>query len=403
MSPLDNLQSKDTINRIWHAANDQSPVSGLTHRYYRYPAMLSPILVRTLIDELSDSTSLVLDPFCGGGTVLVEALARHRMAVGTDINPLAIFIAIVKTTTLNKNEISEISSWSQNIYTRINIRNTAALFDDKDMVFFNHLRTPLTWRIGKAICQALDSTLDLVSSRSRNFARCVILRTAQWAIDGRRSIPSISSFRNQIQKYLEEMLQSAKEFEEQLNCWKAHNGKTKRPLAKIYELSASSLHKKKCIRELRAPDLVITSPPYPGVHILYNRWQVLGRKETQIPQFIAGISDNHSSSYFTFGSRQTHTREVYFSTLLDCFRSLRKIVKDSTIVCQVMSYSDTKTQLPRYLSVLKQAGFSEHKLLSPSSSCDGRLWRRVPNRKWYNRTKLNSSTRNEVVLFHKPK
>jgi hypothetical protein len=31
------------------------------------------------------------------------------------------------------------------------------------------------------------------------------------------------------------------------------------------------------VRELRPPRLVVTSPTYPGVHVLYHRWQVDGR------------------------------------------------------------------------------------------------------------------------------
>ena len=39
----------------------------------------------------------VLDPFCGSGTVLVEALAAGRSAVGPDLNPLAVRLAACKT------------------------------------------------------------------------------------------------------------------------------------------------------------------------------------------------------------------------------------------------------------------------------------------------------------------
>jgi hypothetical protein len=39
----------------------------------------------------------VLDPFCGSGTVLVEAMIAGRAAVGTDLNPLAVRLAQCKT------------------------------------------------------------------------------------------------------------------------------------------------------------------------------------------------------------------------------------------------------------------------------------------------------------------
>jgi len=42
----------------------------------------------------------VLDPFCGSGTVLVEAMALGRASYGVDASPLAVMIAGVRSTTL---------------------------------------------------------------------------------------------------------------------------------------------------------------------------------------------------------------------------------------------------------------------------------------------------------------
>jgi DNA modification methylase len=52
-------------------------------------------------DQLSQPGDLVLDPFCGSGTVLLEAQLAGRRAYGADTNPLARLIARVKTAPLN--------------------------------------------------------------------------------------------------------------------------------------------------------------------------------------------------------------------------------------------------------------------------------------------------------------
>jgi DNA modification methylase len=39
----------------------------------------------------------VADPFCGSGTLLVEALANNRRAIGVDVDPVAVFISRVKS------------------------------------------------------------------------------------------------------------------------------------------------------------------------------------------------------------------------------------------------------------------------------------------------------------------
>jgi 23S rRNA G2445 N2-methylase RlmL len=44
----------------------------------------------------------VLDPFCGSGTVLVEAILAGRRARGTDLNPLAVRLARLKTSFLDE-------------------------------------------------------------------------------------------------------------------------------------------------------------------------------------------------------------------------------------------------------------------------------------------------------------
>ena len=65
----------ESIARLIEAARDASPIAGLTHNFYRYPARFSPKLVRAAIEAFTAPGDLVLDPFVGGGTTLVEAIA----------------------------------------------------------------------------------------------------------------------------------------------------------------------------------------------------------------------------------------------------------------------------------------------------------------------------------------
>jgi DNA modification methylase len=48
---------------------------------------------------------LVLDPFCGTGTVLLESILARRQAIGADSNPLARLIASVKTHSLSEKKL----------------------------------------------------------------------------------------------------------------------------------------------------------------------------------------------------------------------------------------------------------------------------------------------------------
>ncbi len=67
------------------------------HGFHTYPARMHPATAARLVEAVSAPGTTVLDPFCGSGTVLVEALLAGRRAVGTDLNPLAVMLARLKT------------------------------------------------------------------------------------------------------------------------------------------------------------------------------------------------------------------------------------------------------------------------------------------------------------------
>jgi len=73
----------------------------MTHGLHPYPAMMIPQIARRLIERYSSSGDVVLDPFCGSGSVLVEATLTGRDSFGIDINPLACLLARVKTTPID--------------------------------------------------------------------------------------------------------------------------------------------------------------------------------------------------------------------------------------------------------------------------------------------------------------
>ena len=74
-----------------------------THHFHRYPAKLFWRIPAAILDALDLSKgSVVVDPFCGSGTVLVEALRRGLTAIGYDTNPIAERISKAKTTPLSR-------------------------------------------------------------------------------------------------------------------------------------------------------------------------------------------------------------------------------------------------------------------------------------------------------------
>lgn len=92
------LENGDTFN---HKSRKKDPKYA-THGIHEYKGKFYPQLAKSLFNLARlEPTQLVLDPFCGSGTVLLEAYLNGLRAVGTDINTLAIKIARAKTEILD--------------------------------------------------------------------------------------------------------------------------------------------------------------------------------------------------------------------------------------------------------------------------------------------------------------
>ncbi|MBI4575139.1 MAG: hypothetical protein HY722_02625 [Planctomycetes bacterium] len=71
-----------------------------THGFHAYAGAFAPAVPEGLLARFARAGQRVLDPFCGGGTTLVEAHAAGAAALGVDASPLACLVARVRTTTL---------------------------------------------------------------------------------------------------------------------------------------------------------------------------------------------------------------------------------------------------------------------------------------------------------------
>lgn len=86
----------DPIAEAFELAVDPEAGRLHIHGFHSYPARLHPTLARRLIEALCPPGGTVLDPFCGSGTVLVEARLAGRRPTGVDLNPLAARLASLK-------------------------------------------------------------------------------------------------------------------------------------------------------------------------------------------------------------------------------------------------------------------------------------------------------------------
>jgi len=388
--------SLDRQQRLIDAARSAAPVSGLTHTFYRYPARFSPEVARAAIETLSEPGDTVADSFVGGGTSLVEALALKRHGIGTDISTLAAFVSLAKTTLIDNERLAAVARWAENTAAAINMRDDAPAFEDwTEAGYLRHLDHRDRWRLRKALAQAVgwvpkgDDALERLS-------RCIVLRTAQWALDGRRTIPSLAEFKANL-------VASAKAAVSGLKSLAHEAGPIPSEIAVLRRSAVGLESDPELVAFLggRKPRLILTSPPYPGVHVLYHRWQVDGRKETRAPFWIANALDGSGASYYTMGDRKQPELPVYFETLAAAQRSIAAISDGDTTIVQIVAFSKPEMQLRRYNAAAAAAGLEELRLSLLAHEGDGRLWREVPNRKWYNGTRPATHASNEVILFYR--
>ena len=393
----DTGHEKSVAERVIWAAKDASPVAGLTHNFYRYPARFSPVFVRSVIEAYSDPGDWVIDPFVGGGTTLVEAMALGRHAIGIDISSLSAFISEAKTLVLTDQEIAAFERWRSHISDNINIHAPGVRFENyAGAGYYRNLEGPKYWRLRKATEQILASVERLRLSGCATLARCTVLRTAQWALDARKKIPSVSEFRDRLSLLADEMIAGARAFREQIDLLSLDE----RPRSISLTRSTAGAHTEAIVQEVSPPKLIVTSPPYPGIHVLYHRWQVDGRKETPAPFWIAGKLDGAGSSYYTMGDRKYPNLRTYFEQLESSFASVAAMAGPETTIVQMVAFSDIEWQLPRYIEVMERCGLTEERPWNISEG-DGRLWRDVPNRKWHARQKTHCPGAREVVLVHR--
>lgn len=388
----------DSLATLVAATLDKTPASlgprrtASPHEFYRYPAKFSPTFAAAVIEAFSQPGDLILDPFVGGGTTPVEAQRLGRRVVAADLNPLAAFVSKVKTTLLTTNQRTAVATW---LARAVDIRMTdpepdATVWDEGG--YFKDLRTPETWRLRKAIGLMLEGLPR--DAAAEDFARCIVLRAAQWALDMRSSLPSVGELRSALEIVGSDMLEVAEAHAELLE---GH------PEPRVLCQGVPGLAETLELPE--APKLVLTSPPYPGVYVNYHRWKMLGRREIRAPYWITNNLDGHGLAHYTMSARADRSQDTYFQLLADAFRDVCKLLDSNTLVVQMVGFNDRASQLPRYLDAMREAGLTEVTDARLATESDGRLWRVVPWRRWWTtasaRRDVAPHTAEEVVLLHR--
>jgi hypothetical protein len=386
-SPMAQIDPEIRI-RLRDAALFSGYTGGNTHHFYHYPGRFSPEFARAVIEDFSEPNDFVLDPFMGGGTSIVEGLALGRRMIGVDINTLGRFVADVRTTPLSTSDGGAIRKWAAR-----SARRGKWNYKDAPPSVINLPRA-----VERFIASALDEAAGLLP-RQRSFARCALLRLGQWALDSKHlSTHRRSALARQLPLTVDQLLDGLDEFV--LRCTEGglpkHGIRGRRLLL---HRSAVGLESEPAFAASSSrPKLVVTSPPYPGIHMLYHRWQYRGRKETAAPYWIAAVRDGAGASFYTGGSRTPSGLRHYSEMIRLAFASVHRLIASDALVVQLVGFSDPGRQLPLYLDAMTAAGFDDTEV---SPAWRRRLSRPVPHRRWYTELTGLSGSAMELLLIHR--
>jgi len=241
------------------------------HGFHTYPARMHPETASRLVAAFSQPGQVVLDPFSGSGTVLVEARLLGRRSIGVDANPLAVRLARRKVIPAYEAELTDLTSAAERVAAVATERRKAKSgashrYPPADVEAFDtHVLLELDGlKVGLAAVaeKQTKATLELVLSS-------ILIKLSRRRGDtaaGTRATRLAAGYPTRL------FIKKTAELVSLLTA--AAPALSLGPRADVYEDDARTL---KDVPPASV-DLVVTSPPYPGVydyvehHRLRLRW-----------------------------------------------------------------------------------------------------------------------------------
>jgi len=299
-------------------SNDFNEGSGyLSHGFDFYRGSFHGQMVRGLINYCNlIQGDLILDPFCGSGTTLIESKLLGFDSIGIDINPIACLNSIIKTQTLT-------------------IPLSYLLRDNKtylELSFFH---------------EVLESECDFNRILNYNIKELLYLFLHNRAIsmENRLNISRIKSLKINLQR----IIGTLKKFEILKKQIEINWGSSQ----VVFNNNLNYLKKMKS----QSVDAIITSPPYLDL-IDYIEEDLIQIKNYFTKEQISTLKRYSIGNEFLSRER---TENKYWSDNLLLFRELYRVLrKNRNFIFVIGNYRDMKE---KFLTLAKKTGFYLERVL----------------------------------------
>ena len=319
--------------------------SYITHGYYTYPAKFIPQLAARIIKENSNENDLVIDPFMGSGTTIIEAIVNNRIGMGTDVNEISVLLATVKSTPIDKTLLA-------NEYTKL-ILNCKSKIGGVNKLQSSKSRIKLPERVDYwfkphikiQLIELLHNILTIESSIIRDFfliAFAQILKSCSiWL---QKSVKPTRDFGK-------EEINPLSKFEWQAKRMIKKHGEFNGFLAKELKNNIDNFRivKNNDARSLPCNDeeatLIVTSPPYvtsyeyADLHQLPSLWfgfldelssfrkKFIGSSYRDRDQINLRSKTAENIIYELGSNRKGKEVESYFADMIECFFEMKRVLK----------------------------------------------------------------------------
>jgi len=345
------------IDYSWSFADKTiKDTSYITHGYYTYPAKFIPQLAARLIKEHSKEGDIIIDPFMGSGTTVVEAIVNNRIGIGTDINEIAYLLAKVKTTPLNTIELQkEFSRIKFDLENRLNGQYEYFLKKSLSVI-------PKNDRIDYWFKPKQKEKLSIIFARileveNKDFRDFFLIAFAQilksCSIWLQKSVKPTRDFNKKTFDPLDLFLMQVKKMiEKNYEFDKILPSKIKQNISQYRVVQCSDSRNLPC--ENNKATLIVTSPPYvtsyeyADLHQLPSLWfGYLSELAEFRKKFIGSaykdrdridLSSSLAEEIVTQLGENKKGREVrnYFADMLESFIEMKRVLKKGGRVCIVI-------------------------------------------------------------------
>ena len=246
-----------------------------THCYHNYPAMMIPQLARQLLEDYAPEgkLELVLDPYAGSGTTLVESSIKGIRSIGIDLNPLARFMCRVKNTHY---DIDLIREGIAAITTGIIVYNPKRVINTD----FSRITNYTFWYTEDSLYKLSylnQLILELDSSIQDFFLLCLSETVREVSFTRNGEFKRYRMSEKQIEKFNPDVFNTfERKVYRNIKGLEAFNDTGDIDLASVYDFNSSNGFSADIIKE-GTVDMVVTSPPYGDSHTTvaygqFSRW-----------------------------------------------------------------------------------------------------------------------------------